>query len=128
MEFFCASSSAARNGVSASTVGISASGLATCPTVKCCRSRMRLIIACSSSVNAWPDSRIIARISSRLPNSRPVKVRPPVHFKIVRDTSATSSTTGLNRKLMTRNGQAADRHSEFGCARKSIFGSRSKNA
>ncbi len=78
-----ASFKASPTGVCFSTVTIFASGVAIWPTVKFCRSSTRLIIARSSLVSACADSCMTARISSRLPNSRPVKACPPVQRKIV---------------------------------------------
>ena len=126
--FSCAIFTASRNGELTSTKKVFASGIVICATVKCCRSSTRLTIACSSLVSACAASAITARISSRLPNSRPVKAREPRQRRKICEMPSTKKTSGASARCTKRKTFADERHSRFGYARNSIFGSKSKNA
>ena len=71
-------------------------------------------MACSSPVSACAASAITARISSRLPNIRPVKALTPVQRRAVCDSSSNNSTIGLSTALTDRNSRAMEMHNRFG--------------
>ncbi len=84
-----------RIGVSAETLVTLAIGTMTCRTRRLGRSSTRLIITFSSRVKSGAASCMTKRNSSRLPNSRPVCVRPPSNAAKLRENqSATTETSG----------------------------------
>src|SRR5205814_262348 len=83
------------------TVMAFSSGVVSCPTLRCCRSSTRLIMALSSEVKASADSCITWRNSSREPNRRPVNVRPPVQRNNRRASRLSKSTNGARPACST---------------------------